>query len=160
MIRPATIQDAQTIASIYNHYVKSSVVTFEVEPVSKFEMASRIKSITENYPFLVFEETEQVLGYAYITQWKARFAYRFSAEDTVYLHPDSVGKGIGSKLMEALIVELKNTDLHAIVGGIALPNEASVALHEKFGFRKIAQFEEIGFKFDRWVDVGYWELKL
>jgi L-amino acid N-acyltransferase YncA len=159
-IRKVEICDAADISSIYNYYVENTIITFEEVPVSTEEMASRIESISSQYPFLVYEENRKVIGYAYVTQWKARSAYRYSAEDTVYLHPDAKGKGIGSILLRQLLEEVKNTELHVLVGGIALPNEASIALHEKFGFKKIGQFEEIGFKFGKWIDVGYWELKL
>jgi phosphinothricin acetyltransferase len=106
------------------------------------------------------EDNGKVVGYAYANQWKARSAYRFSAKVTIYLHQELNGKGIGSTLFFAFLNEMRKTDLHVLVGGIAQPNEASVALHEKFGFKKIAQFEGIGFKFGKWIDVGYWELKL
>ena len=159
-IRTATIQDAQAICSIYNYYIENTVVTFEEEGVSAKEMAKRISTVSSKYPFLAAEHENTVIGYAYATEWKNRSAYRFSAEITIYLDHEMKGKGIGSLLFSALLDQLRKTNLHALVGGIALPNSASVALHEKYGFKKIAQFEEVGFKFNQWVDVGYWELKL
>lgn len=160
IIRQVETNDAKAITAIYNFYIKNSTITFEEESVSVDEMAARIESISSLYPYFVGEDNGIVVGYAYATQWKARSAYRFSAEVTIYLHHELKGKGIGSALFRALIDEMRKTDLHVLVGGIAQPNEASVALHEKFGFKKIAQFEEIGFKFGKWIDVGYWELKL
>jgi L-amino acid N-acyltransferase YncA len=159
-IRKVEIKDAKAITAIYNFYIENSTITFEEELLSDEEMAARIESISSLYPYLVIEDNGMVVGYAYATQWKARSAYRFSAEVTIYLHQELKGKGIGSTLFRALVEEMRKTNLHVLVGGIAQPNEASVALHEKFGFKKIAQFEEIGFKFGKWIDVGYWELKL
>ncbi len=99
-------------------------------------------------------------GYAYASEWKSRCAYRYSVETTVYLHPDARGKGIGTLLYQELIRKLSKLELHAAIGGIALPNDASVALHEKIGFKKAAHFKQVGYKFNKWVDVGYWELIL
>jgi len=158
--RTAQPSDAQCIASIYNYYVTNTTVTFEEKEVEVEEMQDRIKSISAKSPYLVIEAENEVVGYAYATEWKARSAYRFSAEVTIYLHHQKTGAGLGSILFSAFLAELKKTNLHVLVGGIALPNIASVALHEKFGFMKIAQFEEIGFKHGKWIDVGYWELKL
>lgn len=159
-IRNATIGDASTIASIYNYYIKNSVITFEEELVDKLDMSSRIETISTKYPYLVIEDDEKVLGYAYTTYKQVRSAYRFSAKVTIYLYHEASGKGFGSQLFSALLNQLLKTNLHALVGGIALPNNASVALHEKFGFKKVSHFEEIGFKFGKWVVFGYWELKL
>ena len=112
----------------------------------------------QKLPWLVALDADQCLGYAYATRWKERFAYRFSVESTVYLAPAASGRGLGSALYRALFDELKALGVHAVVGGITLPNPASVALHEKMGMRKVAHFAEIGFKFGEWVDVGYWQI--
>ena len=159
-IRKASFSDAIAIASIYNYYVENTIVTFEENLVSIGEMERRIKQISLNYPFLVIEKGNVALGYAYATPWKDRSAYRFSAEVSVYLHPNEIGKGYGQLIFKELLNQLKETKAHALVGGIALPNDASIALHEKFGFKKIAQFEQVGFKFGQWIDVAYWELIL
>lgn len=159
-VRRVVIEDAEAIASIYNYYIENTVITFEEDPVSADIMASRIESISARYPYLVIEDANGLIGYAYATEWKARSAYRYSTEVTVYLDHLKTGKGAGSILFSALLDEIKKTSLHVIIGGIALPNIASVALHEKFGFRKVAHFEEIGYKFGKWIDVGYWEMKL
>ncbi|WP_439183128.1 arsinothricin resistance N-acetyltransferase ArsN1 family B [Carboxylicivirga taeanensis] len=158
MIRTVKTTDAPAIAAIYNYFVTSSIVTFELEPVSAAEMARRIDTISAKYPYLVYEEGGVVLGYAYATQWKARQAYQHSVESSVYLHPEAKGRGIGSCLYAKLLGDLKERSIHAVIGGISLPNEASIALHEKFGFEKIGQFKQVGRKFDQWIDVGYWEL--
>lgn len=160
MIRTATSADAAAIAEIYNHYVRETVITFEETPVSTDEMARRMADIGARYPWLVFEYDRAVVGWAYATEWKTRSAYRFSVETTVYLADSHRGRGTGTALYEALIAELKARKLHSAVGIVALPNLASVALHEKLGFQKVGHFAEIGRKFDRWVDVGYWQLIL
>lgn len=158
MIRHVQRKDAEAISSIYNHYIRNSVITFEEGPVSINEMQERIDLATDELPWLVFEEKGRIQGYAYASKWKGRCAYRFSVESTVYLSIESKGKGIGYQLYKALIDRLANLSYHSIIGGIALPNPASVALHEKLGFEKVAHFREVGWKMDRWVDVGYWEL--
>ncbi|MBP6826164.1 MAG: N-acetyltransferase [Saprospiraceae bacterium] len=158
MLRPVKIQDAQEISEIYNYYILNSVITFEESPVSVEEMGDRIASISSEFPWLVYEQDRQIVGYAYASKWKARSAYRHSAEITVYLKQGQSGKGVGTLLYADLIDRLGNLGFHAIIGGIALPNDASVGLHEKFGFEKVAHFKEVGFKFNQWVDVGYWEL--
>jgi len=157
-IREAAASDAAVIAGIYNHYVTGTVVTFEEEPISVAEIARRIEEVrSASLSWLVAEVDGHVVGYAYARPWNARTAYRFSVEITVYLAPEHAGRGIGSKLYDELFPILQARRIHAVMGGIALPNEASVALHEKFGLRKVAQFEEVGFKFNRWIDVGYWQ---
>ena len=158
MIRDATTQDAQGIADIYNHYIANSIITFEEEAVSKEEMAQRVEeTFADKLPYLVLEKDGQILGYAYSSKWKGRCAYRYSVEVTVYLSPDAGGKGYGSQLYDELFARLAELGFHIAIAGISLPNQASIALHEKFGMKKVAHFEEVGFKFGNWVDVGYWQ---
>lgn len=157
-VRPAAFADAGSLARIYNHYVRDTIVTFEEESVPEGEMASRLRQVQEaSLPWLVAESPGEIVGYACATRWKPRRGYRFSAEVTVYLDPGHGGRGIGSALYARLLPELQSRGVHAAMGGIALPNAASVALHEKFGFEKVALFREVGFKFGAWIDVGYWE---
>ena len=160
MIRACAATDAPAIAEIYDHYVRETVVTFEEMPVSADEMARRIEDIGARFPWLVWEDGGAVVGYAYASAWKSRSAYRFSVESTIYLAASQQRGGIGTKLYGALLAELKARGLHTAVGVIALPNPASIALHEKLGFVKIAHVAEVGRKFDRWVDVGYWQVML
>ncbi|WP_078082876.1 arsinothricin resistance N-acetyltransferase ArsN1 family B [Microbulbifer mangrovi] len=161
MIRKAVIEDAQRIASIYNHYIEHTCITFELDPVSADEIARRIEECGNNeLPWLVAEHGDQVIGYCYATKWKGRSAYKYSVEATVYLDPRVTAKGWGSRLYQALLEQLKTRGIHAVICGIALPNTASVALHEKFGMQKVAHFKEVGRKFDQWVDVGYWQCLL
>jgi phosphinothricin acetyltransferase len=160
MIRPAQPTDAAAIAAIYNHYILHTPITFEEAAVTEGEMVARMAAIQPALPWLVAEEGGAVVGYAYAGPWKSRAAYRHSVETTVYVDRHHGRSGIGSGLYAALIAQLRSRSMHCLMGGIALPNAASVALHEKFGFRKVAHFEQVGRKFDRWLDVGYWELIL
>lgn len=157
MIRSVTTADAGEICTIYNYYVLHTHINFEEEAVPVQEMEQRIINITGKHPWLVYEENGKVIGYAYASEWKSRCSYRFSVESTVYLAHGTNGKGIGSQLYDALLQKISNTDTHVVIGGIAQPNEASIALHEKFGFEKVAHFKEVGYKFDKWIDVAYWE---
>ena len=160
MIRPVVAADAPRICDIYNHHVRETVVTFEEQPVTAEKMARRIGETTATYPWLVSELDDSMVGYAYASSWKRRSAYRFAVESTIYLAPEFFGRGFGSELYRALIAEMRSRSLHCAIGGIALPNPASIALHEKLGFGHIGQFREVGWKFGKWVDVGYWELLL
>ena len=160
MLRDVTVDDARTICDIYEHYVRETIITFEEEPVSTEEMKERIRRVTDSFPWLAYEMHGKVVGYAYADKWKSRSAYRFAVESTIYVDPRYTGQGIGRQLYGALIPELRLRSLHSVVGGIALPNPASIALHEKMGFVKVAHFKEVGWKFDQWIDVGYWELVL
>ncbi len=158
MIRSVKPNDAGEICGIYNHYVKNTIVTFEEDPVSPQEMRKRISKILRDFPWIVLIDDRRIAGYAYASEWKSRSAYRFAVESTVYVHPDRVGQGMGTRLYRRFLPLLQNRGAHAVISGIALPNEASVALHEKLGFTKVAHFLEVGFKFGKWIDVGYWEL--
>ncbi len=160
MIRPARPGDGAALAAIYNPCIRDTTITFEEEPVTAEEMAARIANVTADHPWLVLEEGGAVLGYAYASSWRTRAAYRFSTETTIYLAPEAQGRGIGSRLYQALLDELRDRGFHSALGCLALPNEASVRLHERLGFRKAGHMREAGRKFDRWVDVGFWELLL
>ncbi|MRX07337.1 GNAT family N-acetyltransferase [Pseudoduganella sp. FT25W] len=160
MIRAATPDDASAIAAIYNHYIATTTISFEERAVTADEMAQRIRDVTTTLPWLVHEQHGRINGYAYATKWRVRSAYRFSAETSVYVEQGQGGQGIGSALYRELLAELRRREIHMAIGGIAQPNPASVALHESLGFVKVAHFKEVGRKFDRWIDVGYWELPL
>ena len=160
MIRPACLADANAIAAIYNHYVKTTTITFEEEAVTPGEMAARIESVSAQLAWLVYERNGEVIGYAYATPWRARSAYRFSVETTVYVDASCARQGLGMQLYTALIAALRGQDIQVVLGGIAQPNPASVGLHERLGFEKVAHFKNVGRKFDQWIDVGYWERQL
>jgi L-amino acid N-acyltransferase YncA len=160
-IRPARDGDAAALARIYNHYVADTCVTFETEPVAAAEMARRVADTAgDGLPWLVACRAGEVAGYAYASKWKGRCAYRYTAEVTVYLDPAMTGQGIGRPLYTVLVENLSARGTHAAIGGIALPNDPSIRLHERLGFRKVAHFEQVGFKQERWIDVGYWQLLL
>ncbi len=156
--RPVAESDATAISAIYNPFVRDTVITFEYEPVSDADMAARISEYTARYPWLVAEIEGKVVAYAYATRWRSRAAYDYALESTVYVDKSFTGRGIAKPLYLALLRELKSRGVHAVVGCIALPNDASVSLHEKCGFVKVAHFPQVGRKFDRWVDVGFWQV--
>lgn len=159
MIRPAALDDAARVAAIYNRFIAESVVTFEEQPVSTDEMQRRVTEVmAAGRPWLVAETNGTIAGYAYAKPWHTRSAYRLTLESTIYLAPEFARRGLGTRLYEALIAAARGIPCHSLVGCIALPNPASIALHEKLGFRPVGVFKEVGWKFGRWIDVGYWQL--
>ena len=159
MIRQATTADAKAITEIYNHYILNSTITFEEETLDQQTMEGRINSSGKMF-WWVFEEEEQIVAYAYPSQWKPRSAYRYTVESSVYVAPKHQRRGIGLQLYKHLIQALKEEAFHSVLAGIALPNAQSISFHEKLGFKQVGQLEEGGFKFNQWIDVGYWEFKL
>ncbi len=156
-LRAVTAADAAAICAIYNEHVRASIVTFEEDPVGEDEMVRRIAELAPRLPWLVAEHGGGFAGYAYAAPWKARSAYRHTVETTIYLQPGLQRRGIGTALYTALLGELRRRGLHCALAGISLPNDASVALHERLGFRPAGCLHEVGRKFGRWIDVGYWE---
>jgi phosphinothricin acetyltransferase len=160
IMRDATPADAAAIAAIYNHYVATTPISMETDPVADEEMARRIAEVQDGaLPWLVLFDEGRVLGYAYASKWRARPGYRHAVESSVYVDHGQHGRGLGLALYRALLARLEGR-FHAVIGGIALPNAASIALHERLGFRQVACFPEVGHKFGAWVDVGYWQLTL
>lgn len=160
-IRPVQKTDAKNVAAIYNYYVLYSIITFEEKPVSINEQTHRIKAAQQsNMPWLVCLKKNQIIGFAKVAPWKKRSAYRCTVESTIYVKPEYTGKGTGGFQYKALLSELGPQKVHSIIAGIALPNEASIALHKKFGFVKAAHLEQVGFKFNKWINVEYWQLLL
>ena len=156
-IRKAVTDDAPGVAEIYNHYIRNTHHTFDTETFSKEMAAARIVAVSKRYPFLVADIDGEVAGYAYAVRFKLREAYEHSAEVSVYVRNDAKHRGIGTNLYTKLFEELEDTHVHAIIAGIALPNDSSIKFHEKLGFEKVAKFREVGYKLGRWIDVGYWE---
>lgn len=157
MIRNVYLSDAEAICNIYNYYIKNTIISFEEILVSVTDIQERIKKVTKKYPWVVYVIDKKIVGYAYANEWKSRSAYRFSVELTVYVDTKHRGKGIGTKLYRFLLEDLKTKDVHSVLGIIALPNPTSIALHENLGFEKVAHFNEIGYKHEKWIDVGYWQ---
>ena len=160
MIRNVQLDDAKQLADIYNYYVHNSIVTFDLTPFTTENFKEKIKTISPHFPFMVYEENGMILGYSYANKWRQEPAYNNTVESTVYVRNDSFGKGIGTKLYAKLIERLKELQIHVVIGGLSLPNDESVYLHEKFGFKKVAHFSEVGFKFNRWADVAFYQLIL
>ena len=161
MTRHVRQTDAARICAIYNHYVEHSTITFEESAVPVAEMERRIAEVTDSsLPWIVWEDHGEIIGYAYAAPWKGRCAYRYSVESTVYLDHSHTGHGVGTRLYSALIDAVTARGMHAVIGGIAQPNAASEAIHQRLGFEKVAHFPEVGYKFDRWIDVAYWQLLL
>ena len=159
-IRTGEARDLNALVDIYNHYITETHVTFDVEP---FAVGARTQWFTQfaetgPYRLLVADQDGEVRGYACSTQFKPRPAYDTSVESTVYLHPDHTGKGLGKKLYGALIIALEQEPgVHRAYGGVALPNDGSIRLHETLGFVRVATYHEVGFKFGKYWDVSWFE---
>jgi phosphinothricin acetyltransferase len=160
VIRSVHEKDAGAICSIYNYYISNTYFTFEEDILSRHIIKERIWQVTKHFPWLVCEIDGEIVGYAYATSWKARSAYRFTAESTVYLKHDFVGKGVGTQLYQNLIEQLRKSGFHCILATISLPNDASIGFHRKFGFTETGIIREVGLKFNRRIDVGIYQLIL
>lgn len=161
MIRKVQLEDAKQIADIYNYYILHTNITFEEEAITSEEMANRIKEKLEHdNPWIVYEESNKIVGYAYLGTWRDRSAFRYSKESTIYLRTEEKGRGIGTKLYKELIKLAKENNYHAIIASITVPNEASFKLHENLGFYKTAEYREVGYKNNQWLDVSFFELIL
>ena len=158
-IRLASDNDAAAIAGIYSPYVEATRISFEQEPPDAAEIARRIRA-NPIHPWLVLEEDGRVLGYTSTSPMRARRAYRWAVETGIYLDPAHHGRGLGRKLYRAHLDLLRRQGLVTVIVGIALPNEASVALHEKLGFVLSGVERGVGFKLGQWVDVGRWQKDL
>lgn len=161
MIRQANLNDSAAMTQIYNPFILDTCITFEVDPVDAAEMARRMGDVAAaSLPWLVVEQDGKMAGYCYAHPWMERAAYQHTVESTIYLAPEFQRRGLGRQLYRALLAELKKRPVHAVISIIALPNPASVGLHESLGFEKVAHFREVGRKFGGWIDVGYWQLMM
>lgn len=160
MIRDVRDEDANQILEIYSPIVEESAISFEVTPPSLTEMQQRIRKADSHFPWLVMEHNDQLCGYVYAKSFRDREAYRYTVETTVYVHPGFQQRGIGCQLLEELLKRLQSAGFRTALAGIALPNPASVSLHEKVGFKPIGVFPAIGWKFETWHDVGFWTFDL
>jgi phosphinothricin acetyltransferase len=159
-LRLATPADAGECLAIYRPFVETSHTTFETEVPTVAEFARRIESTLATRPWIVAEESEDVIGYAYASPIKDRAAYQWSVEVAVYVADGSRGRGVGRAVYEALFRCLRAQGFVNAVGIIALPNDASIALHESLGFEKIAHLKSIGFKLGAWHDTTWWQKRL
>ena len=153
-------RDGAACAAIYAPYVDGRGTSFEERPPTAEDLAERIERVSARHPWLVAERDGIVAGFAYATSHRARPAYRWAAETSVYVHDDHQGNGVGSELYTALLGLLRVQGLHVALAGITLPNPASVSLHESLGFEPVGVYRRIGFKAGAWRDVGWWQLLL
>ena len=158
LIRLASAEDAGAIAAIYRPYVEGSRISFEETAPDAAEMAARMQSPL--HPWLVIEEDGTMLGYAASSPYHRRPAYRWTVETSVYVAQQAHGCGLGRKLLSALVELLTSQGFVTAIGAIALPNDASVALHEKLGFTRAGTYQGVGFKLGKWASVGLWQRDL
>lgn len=159
-IRPARAADFDAIAALTNHYIRTTAIHFGYEEMSPAAFIESWQNSRERYPWFVADEAGQVVGYAKGSPWRERAAYAWAVELGLYVRPDRHGRGLGTKLYRSLLNALRAQGFHTAVGGITLPNEASVRLHESLGFVKVAHFKDAGWKLNAWHDVGFWQIEL
>lgn len=161
-IRDAAASDLPDITAIYRESVENGIGTYELEPPSETEMASRFETVTgQNYPYLVAEGPDgKVLGYAYSSPFRTRPAYRYLAEDSIYVAPDARGMNVGATLLDALMSRTADLGIRQMVAVIGGASPASIALHEKAGFKHVGRLPASGFKFGKWVDTVFMQLEL
>lgn len=159
-IRSASAADALSLLKIYKPIVENTTVSFELRVPSVEEFAKRIEKSVGSHAWLVLDDDGMLCGYAYGTEHRAREAYQYSVETSVYVHPEHRQKGVGEKLYSELLNRLAQAGFHRAFAGIALPNASSIAIHSKLGFTEIGVFKEIGYKFNAWHDVSWWQRHL
>lgn len=160
-LRAATPDDAAAVAAIYESYVTGTWITFELDPPPADEMRARMEAVAGRYPWIVAEASDGSLaGYAYACPFRARAAYRFTVETSVYLRQEATGQGLGARLYRPLLATLEAQGFTQAIAAIALPNPASVALHERLGFTHAGTYARVGYKLGRWLDVGLWQRPL
>ena len=160
--RAARLDDLPRLTEIYNHYVLHSPATFDLEPKTVDQRREWLAQFAETgrYRLLVAEEDGVILGYAGAMRWRPKPAYDTTVETSIYCAPESVGRGVGGNLYAALFDAIAGENIHRIVAGYVPPNPASAALHERFGFRPVGTFSEVGYKFGRYRDVCWMEKRL
>lgn len=159
-IRIATLADAETLLAIYAPYVENTVITFEYEVPTVEEFRSRIESTLSRYPYLVAEKDGQICGYAYASAFKARAAYNWSAETSIYIARDTHHMGVGTALYKALESYLSRQNVCNLCACIAYPNPTSESFHERLGYRPVAHFHKSGYKNGQWIDMIWMEKEL
>jgi len=159
-IRLAVPDDAAAMLEIYAPYVADTSITFETEVPTERQFAQRIASYMQEFPWIVYEKDGKVAGYAYGSRYRERVAYQWSVECSVYIHPEFQKQGIGARLYKVLFEILKKQMFRNVYAVINLPNDPSVQLHERMGFKWFATYEKVGYKLGRWKNVGWWGLIL
>jgi L-amino acid N-acyltransferase YncA len=160
-IRDAAPEDADAVAAIYAHHVLHGTASYDLDPPAAEEIRAKIERVAAGrWPFLVAEHDGAVVGYAYATQFRDRDAYRFTAEDSVYVHPERMGRGIGSALLEALIERSVTFGFRTIIAVIGGAEPASIALHAKHGFHQVGRLHAVGWKHEQWLDSVYMQLEM
>jgi L-amino acid N-acyltransferase YncA len=153
-IRPATLEDAGAIAEIYGHYVRATPNNFEYDPPDAAEIARRIAAVLDaRLPYLVAERQRSIVGFAYANQFRPRPAYRFAVESSVYVAKDRIGRGIGHQLLVALMNRCREAGVSQMIAGMGGHHPTSIAFHAAHGFELVGVFRNVGFKFDRWLDL-------
>ena len=160
LIRNVSLDDSQAILDIYTPYITDSCITFETEVPTLYDFKNRIKNITKSNPYIVYVEDEKVLGYAYASKYKDRAAYVYTVESSIYVDINSTGKNIGKLLYSELLERLKKQNINSVYACITLPNDRSIKLHKNFGFNEIGIFKEAGFKFNKWLDIVWYQKQL
>ena len=159
-LRVATSSDAGSISDIYNYYVDNSTCTFDVVHESLTDRIGWLELHGPRHPAIVCTASESVVGWGSLSEWNPRPAYSHTAEVSFYVHHEWHRRGIGRRLLADLIERARSLGLHVLIGGACTEMVASIALQESFGFEKVAHFKEVGNKFGRWLDVGYYQLNL
>lgn len=159
-VRDSRKSDLPALLEIYNEVVKNSHSTFDLNPQTMVQRRRWFSEHGGRYPLVVAETRGQVIGYASLSKFRDKPAYSKTGESSVYVHRSFQGKGVGTLLMKEIVVRAKRFGYHTVIAGIALPNEASLRLHERMGFAYVGSFKEVGFKFGRWRDVTFYQLLL
>ena len=159
-IRPATEADARQMLDIYAPVVRETTISFEHEPPSLEEFRGRVRTVTEMMPWLVCDDGGKIAGYVYANPFKTRAGYRWCCELTVYVHPEYRRRGVGRALYATLFRCLVAQGYCVAIATITIPNPGSVALHESMGMRRVGTYENVGYKFDQWLDDGVWQIEL
>lgn len=160
-IRQAVSSDLPALVEIYNYAILETTATFDLDKQSVADRQAWFDSHSkDSFPLLVAEEKGNVLGYSGLLPFRDKEAYRYTAELSIYVHPRAHGRGIGKRLMQAIIEQAQTIGYHVIIAGITAGNDASMRLHEQFGFERVGVFREVGYKFDAWQDVHFYQLTL
>jgi L-amino acid N-acyltransferase YncA len=153
--------DVPAITAIYKHYVEQTAITFDTDVPSEAAMAEKFAGLVKlGHPLIVAEMAGEPVGYAYASFYRPRAAYRFTCEDSIYLHPDAKGRGIGKALLTELLLQSRASGFKQMIAVITADTANSIAIHEKFGFRHVGRYEAVGYKFDRWHDIVHLQLAL